>query len=423
MTARRKRSGRISRKPKLRGAKKQVRPIEEEQAHTCLKGHDNAGMDDYDYPSIGGKRVWKQKCGSVDWGGANHIGDPNAWVSTNLTQPTVQDYCIRFRNADQLADWVYNAVKHQPIQLSLNGSERSKEVRDVLLRQFHRWPAMKLSRAEEQCQELSKQAEKRCQDQVQLYIHELGGKLLAGAKALFWLNVLHPMIHTAAVSRQESQEVLSLFLDELRSVDGVYEKLTTKNAFTWDVLTLPFRLEPLFHGVSTLALAGHEVATNEAVRLVTAFAEQYALAERKNATVPTGLSIVASVGKLAPLKISSFEELPQTLRGCLVQPFAAVTGKWLSVVGEVLEVLNQSLTSRWVSRERSPYEKERKDTIERVLQSDFDRLNHALATDQLYVVSKARKDRSSAGDECLDVHILCDRGPLCVQLNRGNGWM
>ncbi|CAH0519770.1 unnamed protein product [Peronospora belbahrii] len=63
---------------------------------------------------------------------------------------------------------------------------------------------------------------------VMLYIEELRGKLLAGANALFWLNVLQPMVHPAYLSRQEAREVLLLLLEELRNADGVCEVLMKK---------------------------------------------------------------------------------------------------------------------------------------------------------------------------------------------------
>ncbi|CAI5729207.1 unnamed protein product [Hyaloperonospora brassicae] len=402
--------------PKQYGAKKQQRAIEEEDARLNCQEHGVMNA----YPHCGNNPVWKRKCRSVE--SQNNDGAPKAVVSTKPRQTETHNSVVSFQSAERLADWMHNAAKRQTIQLSLKCGERSEEVRDALLRQFHRWPATKLGRAEEQYQELSQQAEERCQHHVQLYIQELRGNLMIGAKALFWLNVLHPMIPLVPVSRQEAREVLMLFLDELKSVDGVYTTLTTRNPYVWDILTLPLRLEPLFHGVSTLALNGHGSATKEAIRLMMVFAAQYAPPGRKKATVPTGLSIVASVGILAPPDILRVKELPQTLRDDLVQPFLTVTQKWLSVVDEVLGVLTQALTKRWVSRERAPYEKERNDTFECVLQSDFARLNHALATDQLYVARKTREDTSSVDGECLNVHVVCDHGGLFVQLDRGNGW-
>ena len=422
MTVRRSRSNRMARKPKQHRAKKQQRAIkeEEEEEDARLTRQEHGVMKAY--PHCGNNQVWKQKRRSVE--SQNNDGAPKAVVSTKPRQTETHNSVVRFQSAERLADWVHNAAKRQPIQLSLNCGERSKEVRDALLRQFHRWPATKLGRAEEHYQELSLQAEERCQDHVQLYIQELRGNLQIGAKALFWLNVLHPMSHLVPVSRQEAREVLMLFLDELKSVDGVYTTLTARNAYVWDILTLPLRLEPLFHGVSTLALNGHGIATNEAIRLMTVFAAaQYAPPGRKKATVPTGLSIVASVGILAPPDILRVKELSPTLRDNLVQPFLAVTQKWQSVVDEVLGVLTQALTKRWVSRERAPYEEERNDTFECVLQSDFARLNHALATGQLHVARKAREDTSSFDGEYLGVHVVCDHGRLVVQLDRGNGWM
>ncbi|CAH0474337.1 unnamed protein product [Peronospora belbahrii] len=103
-----------------------------------------------------------------------------------------------------------------------------------------------------------------------LYIEELRGKLLAGANALFWLNVLQPMVHPAYLSRQEAREVLLLLLEELRNADGVCE------------------LEPLFQGVSTLALCGHEIAANEALQLLAVFAKQNTVFVNKRGLHPWG---------------------------------------------------------------------------------------------------------------------------------------
>ncbi|CAI5731952.1 unnamed protein product [Peronospora destructor] len=297
-------------------------------------------------------------------------------------------------------------MKDQEISVVATARERNEEVRDALLRQFHRWPETKISRAVEQCQKLSQEAENLCQYQVEVYIEELRGKLLAGAKALFWLNVLQPVLHPALIPRQEAQEVLLLLLEELKSVDGVYEQFMKKSEHTWDVLTLPLTLEPLFRRVSTLALGGHEIAENEARQILAMFAEQNAVFSRLKKATSADLSIVPSVCPLAALEISTSKILPKPFCEQFSRLFFMQTHDWFVVVDEVLDILGRSLASRWASCERASFEETCKNTVEQDLQSNFARLRHALATDQLYGMREAGTVRLNADDECLDVSIL-----------------
>ncbi|CAH0473257.1 unnamed protein product [Peronospora belbahrii] len=186
---------------------------------------------------------------------------------------------------------------------------------------------------------------------------EASGKLLAGANALFWLNVLQPMVHPACLSRQEVREVLLLLLEELRNADGVYEELMKKNERFWDLLRLPLKLEPLYQGVSTLALCGHEIAANEALQLLAVFAKQNTVFCKQKRATPMGLSIVTSVGLLAPLEISIARELPKAFCEPLSQPFIKLIRDWHMVVDEVLDILGKFLAGKWVSCEQASLEK------------------------------------------------------------------
>ncbi|KAJ8538975.1 hypothetical protein ON010_g12895 [Phytophthora cinnamomi] len=173
-------------------------------------------------------------------------------VAMNPMLPSMHPgFLPRFPTADHLAEWVFSAAKHRPVQLDLKLCERSEEVRDALLQKFSRWPETKIARAAEQFNALNQQAEQQCQEQVQLYVQELRGKLLGGMKALFWLDVLQPLKHPALLPRHEVREVLVALLEEIKTIDGLFELLIKTNERLWAVLTLPLKLEPLFQGSST----------------------------------------------------------------------------------------------------------------------------------------------------------------------------
>ncbi|KAF4320805.1 hypothetical protein BBO99_00002897 [Phytophthora kernoviae] len=73
----------------------------------------------------------------------------------------------------------------------------------------------------------------------------------------------------------EIREILVAFLFELKSIDGAYEQLAMKSDRFWAVLTLPLKIAPLFQGVSSLAICGHEEAAREAMKLVNLYAGKY----------------------------------------------------------------------------------------------------------------------------------------------------
>ncbi|GMF12956.1 unnamed protein product [Phytophthora lilii] len=329
------------------------------------------------------KKVWKKKRSYYQF-------QDTALVPI---RPTLIPCCInsvpRFQTEEQLAEWVFNAAKFRPLQLNLSCCERSEEVREALLRQFHRWPETKITQAMTRFQTLSQEANQRCMEQVQLYLRELRGKLLGGINSLFWLNVLQPLTHPAPVPRQEAREVLVALLEEIKSIDGVFELLTQKSKRVWAVLTLPLKLEPLFQGVATLALCGQEVSAIEAMDLLVMFAEQYtAIPALKKSKLPVGLSVVASVGALTPLEVTCLGGLPEAFCENLGAPLAMMLHDWAMTVNEVLDVLQKSLTSQWVECELAPFEQELLNSVKDDVQSAFARLSHALAMNQLYAMQK-----------------------------------
>ncbi|KAH7464848.1 uncharacterized protein KRP23_12586 [Phytophthora ramorum] len=352
------------------------------------------------------KQIWlkkKERCWCHDNGGLKAI------VPMRSNLPT-------FQSVERLAEWVFSVAKYRPLKLNLNFCERSEEVRDTLLRQFHRWPEAKIADAAKQFQTLSHVAEEQCQEQVQLYLQELRGKLVGGSNALFWLNVLQPLTHAASVPRPEAREVLMALLQESKSIDGVFEQLVTKSERVLAVLTLPLKLEPLFQGVSGLAQCGYAPAANEAMEMLTMFAEEVtAYPERKKGKLPLGLSVVASVGGLVPLGVSGLSQLPEAFREQLASSFAKMATDWLMVVEEVLDVLEKSLKSRWLACERAPFEEELEEVVQGHLQTAFARLSQALAMDQLYALREMRGERPNADEGCLNVAICRGHGLLIVQ--------
>ncbi|ETL78079.1 hypothetical protein L917_21056 [Phytophthora nicotianae] len=400
MTARRKRSA-------LGRASKRVKSKTVVEGNKTIEDQDDVIME-----TCRSKQVWKLKQPRYDY---QDKSDLKTMMLMQSILPPMRSYLPQFQSAEQLANWVFNVAKYRSMKLNLNCYERSEEVRDALLRQFHRWPGTKVSQATERCQQLSQEAEQQCQEHVQLYLHELRGKLLAGAKALFWLDLLQPLIHPASVPRPEVRDVLTAFLDELKGVDGLYEQLIEKNGRLWAVLTLPLKLEPLFQGVSTLALCGHQIAANEAMQLLAMFASEYpALARGEKCKFPVGISIVASVGDFSPLDLSSLSDLPEMFREQLSAPLVMIVSDWIGVVDEVLDRLKNSLTNKWTSCEQAPFGEELEKTMESELQSAFQRLSHALATDQLYAMRKVAGDGSSIDMDCLNVNIVREQGLLFV---------
>ncbi|EGZ07752.1 hypothetical protein PHYSODRAFT_458160, partial [Phytophthora sojae] len=156
-----------------------------------------------------------------------------------------RNFLPRFPSANQFAEWVFDVAKHRAVQLNLSFCERSEDVRDALLKKFHRWPETKIASAAERFKTLNQEAEQKCLEQVQLYIHELRGKLLTGTSALFWLDVLQPLKHPAMLPRSEVRAVLVALLDEIMATDGLFGLLTKTDERLWAVLTLPLKLEPL----------------------------------------------------------------------------------------------------------------------------------------------------------------------------------
>uniref|UniRef100_H3HDL8 VWFA domain-containing protein n=1 Tax=Phytophthora ramorum TaxID=164328 RepID=H3HDL8_PHYRM len=283
-----------------------------------------------------------------------------------------------FQSVERLAEWVFSVAKYRPLKLNLNFCERSEEVRDTLLRQFHRWPEAKVADAAKQFQTLSHVAEEQCQEQVQLYLQELRGKLVGGSNALFWLNVLQPLTHAASVPRPEAREVLMALLQESKSIDGVFEQLVTKSERVLAVLTLPLKLEPLFQGVSGLAQCGYAPAANEAMEMLTMFAEEVtAYPERKKAS-----------------------------------SFAKMATDWLMVVEEVLDVLEKSLKSRWLACERAPFEEELEEVVQGHLQTAFARLSQALAMDQLYALREMRGGEDEKKQRTMRFNLGATRKPI-----------
>ncbi|KAG7397284.1 hypothetical protein PHYBOEH_000929 [Phytophthora boehmeriae] len=304
-----------------------------------------------------------------------------------------------FHDAEDFAKWVFTLAKHKAVQLELSGCDNEEEVRDALLRQFHRWPDSAIAHATERCRVLSQQAEQRCQEQVQLYIQEIRGKLENGASALFWINLLQPQFYPTTVLANEIRDILVAFLFELKTIDGVYEQLATVSDRIWAVLTLPLKIEPLFQGVLSLASCGHETAAREAMKLLIMYADEHtASQERKRGDLPIGLSVVASIGGLVSVNVVDAIQLPELLRDDLAASLLMMQRDWLAVIKEVLNVLAKALMTRWASCERAPYEQELKDATQSELQGEFARLSHALATNQLYAVRKLDGDSIHADD-------------------------
>ncbi|KAG3044379.1 hypothetical protein PC121_g21942 [Phytophthora cactorum] len=404
MTARRKRSA-LSRASKRAKSKSVV--VEE---HKTIEGQNDVIMETYRF--ITAKQVWKLKRPCYKLQDQN---DLKAIIPMQTMLSPMHSYLPQFQSADQLAEWVFDVAKYRPMKLNLNCNERSEEVRDALLRQFHRWPGRKISEVTERCQKRTQEAEQQCLEQVQLYLQNLRGMLLAGATALFWLELFQPLLHPASVPRPEARDVLMAFLDELKSVDGFYEHLMEKNGRLWAVLTLPLKLEPLFRGVSALALCGHQIAANEAMQLLAMFAGEYtALAGHEKRKLPVGLSVVASVGIFSPLDLSGLIELPKVFREQLSEPLVMMVRDWIGGVNEVLDLLEKTLTCKWTSCERAPFEEELKMTMQSELQSAFERLSHALAADQLYAMRKVAGERSNIDMDCLNVNVVSERGLLFV---------
>ncbi|KAG3207979.1 hypothetical protein PC129_g20987 [Phytophthora cactorum] len=404
MTARRKRSA-LSRASKRAKSKSVV--VEE---HKTIEGQNDVIMETYRF--ITAKQVWKLKRPCYKLQDQN---DLKAIIPMQTMLSPMHSYLPQFQSADQLAEWVFDVAKYRPMKLNLNCNERSEEVRDALLRQFHRWPGRKISEVTERCQKRTQEAEQQCLEQVQLYLQNLRGMLLAGATALFWLELFQPLLHPASVPRPEARDVLMAFLDELKSVDGFYEHLMEKNGRLWAVLTLPLKLEPLFRGVSALALCGHQIAANEAMQLLAMFAGEYtALAGHEKRKLPVGLSVVASVGIFSPLDLSGLIELPKVFREQLSEPLVMMVRDWIGGVNEVLDLLEKTLTCKWTSCERAPFEEELKMTMQSELQSAFERLSHALAADQLYAMRKVTGERSNIDMDCLNVNVVSERGLLFV---------
>ncbi|KAG6942488.1 hypothetical protein JG688_00018093 [Phytophthora aleatoria] len=380
------------------------------EEHKTIEGQNDVIMETYRF--ITAKQVWKVKRPCYKLQDQN---DLKAIIPMQTMLSPMHSYLPQFQSADQLAEWVFDVAKYRPMKLNLNCNERSEEVRDALLRQFHRWPGRKISEATERCQKRTQEAKQQCLEQVQLYLQNLRGMLLAGATALFWLELFQPLLHPASVPRPEARDVLMAFLDELKSVDGFYEHLMEKNRRLWAVLTLPLKLEPLFRGVSALALCGHQIAANEAMQLLAMFAGEYtALAGHEKRKLPVGLSVVASVGIFSPLDLSGLIELPEVFREQLSEPLVMMVRNWIGGVDEVLDLLEKTLTCKWTSCERAPFEEEFKMTMQSELQSAFERLSHALATDQLYAMRKVAGERSNIDMDCLNVNVVSERGLLFV---------
>eukprot|EP00644_Phytophthora_capsici_P016438 jgi/Phyca11/123881/e_gw1.52.308.1 len=275
-------------------------------------------------------------------------------------QTALVQFPPQFRSAKELAEWVFNVAKFRPLELNLENCKHCEDVREALLRQFHRWPETKMAQTSAHYLALIQTADQYCHEQVQLYIQYLRGKLNAGMNALFWLDLLQPLTHQASVPREEVQEALIALLGELKSVEDVFEQLMKTNERNWAVLTLPLRLEPLFRGVGMLALCGHAVSANEAMQLLTLAADKYvAFPRNKMVTLPVGLSIVASVGTLLTSDLSGLSELPEPIRDQLAKPLALMVPDWIASVDRVLSVLEESLTTQWASCERAPLEEER----------------------------------------------------------------
>ncbi|KAK1937924.1 hypothetical protein P3T76_009661 [Phytophthora citrophthora] len=320
----------------------------------------------------------------------------------------------QFYSAELLADWVFNVAKYRPLQLNLESCEDSEEVCEAVLRKFQRWPDTKMAQTSAHYDELIQKTNQDCQEQVQLYIQDVRGKLNAGANALFWLDLLQPLTHQASMPREEVQEVLIALLEELKSVEGVFEQLMKTNERFWRVLTLPLRLEPLFRGVSMLALCGHAASANEAMQLLAMFAEQYTAFPRNKRALLVGLSIVASVGTFPISDLSGLGELLEPFRDQLSKPLTLMVPDWIAGVDRVLSVLEESLTNQWASCERAPLEEELKLAMEKIVQEAFKRLSHALRTNQLYAMRKG----SSVNQTCPNINIVREGKALFMQLNR-----
>ncbi|RLN53310.1 hypothetical protein BBJ29_000477 [Phytophthora kernoviae] len=112
----------------------------------------------------------------------------------------------------------------------------------------------------------------------------------------------------------EIREILVAFLFELKSIDGAYEQLAMKSDRFWAVLTLPLKIAPLFQGVSSLAICGHEAAARDAMKLVNLYADEYTASQvRKRGKLPIVLGelevmrLSCSLGMLSSVNPKDFE--------------------------------------------------------------------------------------------------------------------
>ncbi|RLN87866.1 hypothetical protein BBJ28_00024322 [Nothophytophthora sp. Chile5] len=331
----------------------------------------------------GSKQVWVVKRTLAAFRGGVHLKTSLAMKKRQARVRT--KWTARFTNMVGFAQWVFDTARHGAVQLDIDRSEYKEEARDALLRQFHRWPESELARAAQQCQTLSQEVEQQCGEQIELYIQELRGKLVSGASALFWLDLLLPLLHRSSVPVQEAKETLRGFLQELKAVDCVCEQLIQR---LWAMLTLPLKIEPLLRGVGVLLLCGHEVSAKEGLQLLGNYAEYTARTGTNEGQFPLGLSIVSSIGEMVPLDVVALSDLPEALRAELATPLSVLKQKWLVVVEEVLAILSNALMAQWVACGRAPHENVFQDRVHSVLTGAFARFRDALATNQLYALQR-----------------------------------
>lgn len=408
MTARRKRLAlsRASKKTKSKSMKEESRTSQDQNNINT-----EANRDTVVSPS------WRMKracCKNRD------DSDSMSIVLMQSTQSRLECGLSHFQSAKQVAEWIFAVAKHRSMKVALNCFEQNEEVRDALLRRFHRWPETKILQATNRFQDLSQEAFYRCHEQVQLYLQNLRENLQTGAKALFWLDELQPLVHTASVPRLEARDVLLRFVDDIKAVDGFYQQLIQKEERLWTVLTLPLNLEPFFQGLSTLALKGLKVAARDAMQIFTMFAENYtASGERECRNLPFGFHVVASISALVPFEAFSLGKLDEEFREILSTPLAMMVHDWIQVVDQVIEILGNVLTRKWTLCERAPYEEKLEISKQVDLQCAFERLNYVLSTGQLYAIKKMAAEGSGVENEVLNVSILREKKILLVMSSKG----
>ncbi|CEG48494.1 uncharacterized protein PHALS_06313 [Plasmopara halstedii] len=333
------------------------------------------------------------------------IGDKIELESISPAQLSLWNGISLIQSAEQLAEWIYNVANQRSINLTLNCCERNEIVRDALLRRFNCWPETKNIQAAKRYQKLIQKAHDQCHEQVQLYLHDLRGKLLAGAETLFWLSELQPLVHPAIMTRLEAKDTLEAFVDEIKSIDGFYQQLN--NGRLWPTLTLPFKLEFLFQGVFNLVLQGFTPAAYDAMQIFKLFAENYTtFDQRAPRGHPIGISIIASIGALFPFDTADLKQLDEEICVTLSSLLTRMARDWIRVVGQVLELLEKILITKWELCEQIQIEEELIMSVQKEIQNTFEQLKCLLLADKL------NSERPSGDRKALNVKISNEGGQL-----------